>query len=47
MRVEKISEHIWSLKAWMFIPIHVWVVEEKDGVTLVDAGDADDGKRNY
>lgn len=38
MRVEKISEHIWSLKAWMFIPIHVWVVEEKDGVTLVDAG---------
>jgi glyoxylase-like metal-dependent hydrolase (beta-lactamase superfamily II) len=38
MRATKISEHIWSLKTWVVIPIHVWVVVEKDGVTLVDAG---------
>lgn len=38
MKVEKISEHIWSLKTWMIIPIHVWVVVEEDGITLVDAG---------
>ena len=38
MKAEKISEHIWSLKTWMIIPFHVWVVVEEDGVTLVDAG---------
>lgn len=38
MKVEKISEHIWSLKTWMVIPIHVWVVVDKDGITLIDAG---------
>ncbi|TQR14124.1 MBL fold metallo-hydrolase [Psychrobacillus soli] len=38
MKAEKISEHIWSLKTWMIIPIHVWVVVDEDGVTLVDAG---------
>src|SRR5699024_1413354 len=25
-------------KTWMLIPIHVWVVADKHGVTLVDAG---------
>lgn len=38
MKAEKISEHIWSLKTWMIIPIHVWVVVEDNGITLVDAG---------
>lgn len=38
MKVEQISEHIWSLKTWMVIPIHVWLVSEEDGLTLVDAG---------
>ncbi|PWK14974.1 MBL fold metallo-hydrolase [Tumebacillus permanentifrigoris] len=38
MKCEQISEHIWSLKVWMVIPITVWVVVEADGVTLVDAG---------
>lgn len=38
MKVKKISEHIWSLKTWMIIPIHVWVVADREGITLVDAG---------
>ncbi|MGM7700521.1 MBL fold metallo-hydrolase [Pseudalkalibacillus sp. Hm43] len=38
MEIKQISEHIWSLKTWMIVPIHVWVVKEEDGVTLVDAG---------
>ena len=38
MKAEKISEHIWSLRTWMIVPIHVWVVVDEDGVTLVDAG---------
>lgn len=38
MKIRKVSEHIWSLKTWMIIPIHVWVVVDEDGVTLVDAG---------
>ena len=38
MKAERISEHIWSLRTWMIVPIHVWVVVDKEGVTLVDAG---------
>lgn len=38
MKAERISEHIWSLKTWMIVPIHVWIVIEEDGITLVDAG---------
>ncbi|MEC0094259.1 MBL fold metallo-hydrolase [Paenibacillus macquariensis] len=38
MKITQISEHIWSLKIWIVIPIHVCVVVEEDGVTLVDAG---------
>ena len=38
MQVKKISEHIWCLKTWMIIPIHVWVVADEEGITLVDAG---------
>ena len=38
MKAERISEHIWSLKTWMIVPIHVWVIVDEDGVTLVDAG---------
>jgi len=38
MKVTHISDHIWSLKIWLVIPIHVWVVVDEEGVTLVDAG---------
>ena len=38
MRVERISEHIWSLRTWMIIPVHVWLVTDGTGITLVDAG---------
>lgn len=38
MKMKQVSEHIWSIKEWMLIPIHVWVVIDKEGVTLVDAG---------
>ncbi|UYZ13079.1 MBL fold metallo-hydrolase [Brevibacillus sp. WF146] len=38
MKVEQVSEHIWSLKSWLLIPVRVWVVTADDGVTLVDAG---------
>lgn len=38
MKVKKVSENIWSLKTWMLIPVHVWVVVDEEGVTLVDAG---------
>jgi glyoxylase-like metal-dependent hydrolase (beta-lactamase superfamily II) len=38
LKATQVSDHIWSLKTWIFIPIHVWVVVEEDGVTLVDAG---------
>ena len=36
--MKKVSEHIWSLKIWVGFRIHVWLVVDKDGVTLVDAG---------
>ncbi|WP_127588191.1 MBL fold metallo-hydrolase [Paenibacillus koleovorans] len=38
MKVQKISDHIWSLGIWVVIPVHIWLVEEEDGFTLVDAG---------
>ena len=38
MKVEKVSDHIWSLKTWIIIPIHVWIVVDKEGITLVDGG---------
>lgn len=38
MRVQQVSEHIWSLKSWFLIPVHVWVVVDAGGVTLVDGG---------
>jgi len=38
MKVEQISEHIWSIRSLLMIPFRVWVVVEADGVTLVDAG---------
>lgn len=38
MKINRVSEHVWSLRTWMIIPIHVWVVVDEDGVTLIDAG---------
>ena len=38
MKLERVSEHIWSLKVWMLIPVRVWIVRDDEGITLVDAG---------
>jgi len=38
VKVKQISEHIWSLRTWMIIPLHVWLVKDDEGLTLVDAG---------
>jgi len=38
MKVNQISEHIWSLSSKVMLPIHVWLVVDEQGVTLVDAG---------
>ncbi|MDF2722551.1 MAG: hydrolase glyoxylase [Paenibacillus sp.] len=38
MKITQLSEHIWDVRSWMIIPVHVWIVVEKDGLTLVDAG---------
>jgi len=39
MKVTQVSEHVWSLKIWLIIPVHVWLVkDENGGFTLVDAG---------
>lgn len=38
VKVNRISEHIWSLKIWIGIPIHIWLAVDRDGVTLIDAG---------
>ncbi|MGJ9457316.1 MBL fold metallo-hydrolase [Oceanobacillus sp. CF4.6] len=38
MEAKKVSDHIWSLKSWIGITVHVWVVTDDEGITLVDAG---------
>ncbi|MCO7176681.1 MBL fold metallo-hydrolase [Sporolactobacillus kofuensis] len=38
MKIKQISEHIWSVQSWILIPITVWLVADKQGLTLVDAG---------
>ena len=38
MKITRVSEHIWSVSAWLVFPITVWLVKEEDGATLVDAG---------
>lgn len=38
MKLERVSEHIWSLKVWVLIPVRVWLVRDAEGLTLVDAG---------
>lgn len=37
MKLERLSEHVWSLKTWLIVHIRVWVADS-EGVTLVDAG---------
>lgn len=44
MKITQISNHIWSLKTWVLIPIHVWLVEDQGGLTLVDTGISTMGK---
>lgn len=38
MKLERVSEHIWSLQTWFLFPVKVWLVADADGLTLVDAG---------
>ncbi|MFC4411815.1 MBL fold metallo-hydrolase [Chungangia koreensis] len=38
MKVEQVSEHIWSISSKLLLPIHVWLVVDDQGVTLVDTG---------
>ena len=38
MGVKAVSEHIRSVGVWVGLPIHVWIVAEQGGVTLVDTG---------
>lgn len=38
MKMERVSEHIWSLRTWVGFPVHAWLVMDGDGVTLVDTG---------
>mgnify|MGYP001312257373 CR=1 FL=1 len=38
MKLERVSEHIWSLKTWIIVPVRVWLVADQTGITLVDAG---------
>ena len=38
MKLERVSEHIWSVKTWIIVPVRVWLVVDHTGVTLVDAG---------
>lgn len=38
MKIERISEHIWRVRISVFIAVQVWLVNESDGWTLVDAG---------
>lgn len=38
MKMVQISENIWSLRTWMLIPVHVWIVRDGNGVILVDGG---------
>lgn len=38
MRFRQVSAHIYSLRAWIIVPIHVWLVKDQEGLTLVDAG---------
>ncbi|GGN90860.1 MBL fold metallo-hydrolase [Saccharibacillus kuerlensis] len=38
MAVKVITDSIKSISVWMGISIHVWIVAEEDGVTLVDTG---------
>lgn len=39
MNVQRLSDHIWQLGVTMLaFPVHVWLVKNKEGLTLVDAG---------
>lgn len=38
MKIVQISDHIWRLHTWLIYPLNVWVVQEEDGITLVDTG---------
>jgi glyoxylase-like metal-dependent hydrolase (beta-lactamase superfamily II) len=38
MKFRQVSEHIFALSTWMIVPIHVWLVKNEGGLTLVDGG---------
>ncbi|WJH33936.1 MBL fold metallo-hydrolase [Paenibacillus sp. CC-CFT747] len=38
MKIEAIGDKVWSLRAWLIIPVTVWITEDEEGLTLIDAG---------
>ncbi len=38
MKVRKISSHITKLEVWIGITFSAWLVEDEDGVTIIDTG---------
>lgn len=38
MKLTKISPHIWQVRLSLFAQVHVWLVADQGGLTLVDSG---------
>lgn len=38
MKLAKISPHIWQVRVSFFAQVHVWLVADHEGLTLVDSG---------
>lgn len=38
MKLAKISPHIWQVRLSLFAQVHVWLVVDNEGLTLVDSG---------
>lgn len=38
MQLKKVSPHIWRVQLWRLTSVNVWLIEEEDGVAIVDAG---------
>lgn len=38
MRLTKVSRHIWQVRLWRLTSVNVWLVENGQGLTLVDTG---------
>ena len=38
MRWKQLTRHVWGGYVYWPLPVMVWIVEDRDGLTLVDAG---------